>query len=32
MRVATLHASAMGKPVYTALGWKESNEMIKRFK
>lgn len=30
IRVATLHASAMGKPVYTALNWIEGSEMIKR--
>ena len=31
VRVATLHASPMGKPIYAALGWKEGNEMMKRF-
>ncbi len=29
IRVATLHASAMGRPVYTALDWTESGEMRK---
>ncbi|MGH9467564.1 MAG: GNAT family N-acetyltransferase [Terriglobales bacterium] len=27
IRVATLHASAMGRPVYERLGWANSNEM-----
>ena len=31
VRVATLHASTMGKPVYASLEWKEGNEMMKRF-
>lgn len=27
---AVLHASAMGKPIYEALGWTNSNEMLLR--
>jgi GNAT superfamily N-acetyltransferase len=30
VHVATLHASAMGRPVYESLGWKASNEMMFR--
>lgn len=27
VHMAVLHASAMGKPLYAGMGWKESNEM-----
>jgi ribosomal protein S18 acetylase RimI-like enzyme len=30
LHLAVLHASSIGRPVYEALGWAESNELILR--